>query len=73
MANLATHFPQCQTYTDFEYGPKRFLLSPKDVRLIDSVYRNRDFEMARKGVKPLVKWWEDGGETLEKVAMGIEV
>lgn len=73
MDNVTSHYPNCKTYTDFEYGPKRFLVSPKDVRLIDSVYRNRDFEMARKGVKPLVKWWNEGDETLEKVAMGGEV
>ncbi|KAF2166882.1 hypothetical protein M409DRAFT_66427 [Zasmidium cellare ATCC 36951] len=72
-SNVLKHFPACKSYKDFENGPKRFLLSPKDVRLIDSVYRNRDFEMARKGVKRFEKWWGEGDETLREVAEGVGV
>ena len=57
-------------YLHFENEYKRFLISPKDVRLIDSVYRNRDAAAARRGLKKLEKWWEDGDETLQKVQDG---
>ena len=57
-------------YLHFENEHKRFLISPKDVRLIDSVYRNRDAAAARRGSKKLEKWWEDGDETLSKVQDG---
>lgn len=55
-------------YETFESEVKRFLLSPEDVRLIDSVYRNRDAGMARRGVKVLNKWWDDGDDTLARVS-----
>ncbi len=55
-------------YERFEAEYKRFLISPKDVRLIDSVYRNRDAGAARRGEKKLDKWWGKGDETLAKVA-----
>lgn len=58
-------------YVNFESDVKRFLLSPGDVRLIDSVYRNRDAGMARRGLKTLDKWWEDGDDTLARVSQGI--
>jgi hypothetical protein len=57
-------------YQEFENEHKRFLISPKDVRLIDSVYRNRDAGAARRGLKKLDKWWGEGDETLSKVADG---
>lgn len=57
-------------YGAFENEHKRFLVSPRDVRLIDSVYRNRDAAEARRGLKRLVKWWEEGDETLERVRDG---
>lgn len=58
VSNVST---QCSglSYTDFENGPKRYLLSPPDIRLIDSVYRTRDFDLARRGIKPLVKSWDE--------------
>lgn len=57
-------------YLHFENEHKRFLISPKDVRYIDSVYRNRDAAAARRGLKKLEKWWEDGDETLKQVQDG---
>lgn len=57
-------------YTEFEVGEKRFLINPRDVRLIDSVYRNRDANAAKRGVKKLDKWWDEGDETLAKVYDG---
>ncbi|KAK5163719.1 uncharacterized protein LTR77_010392 [Saxophila tyrrhenica] len=57
-------------YEAFENGFKRFLISPKDVRLIDSVYRNRDAGAARRGEKRLEKWWGEGDETLRMVQEG---
>lgn len=46
---------------------KRWLVSPKDVRLIDSVYRNRDAGLARRGILQFKKKWEDGMETVDNV------
>lgn len=57
-------------YVRFENEQKRFLLSPADVRLIDSVYRNRDAGAARRGLKKLEKWWGVGDETLHRVQDG---
>lgn len=51
----------------FEAEERRWLISPKDVRLIDSGYRNRDTGLARRGQLILNKVWEDGFETLRKV------
>lgn len=57
-------------YNEFESGEKRFLINPRDVRLIDSVYRNRDANAARRGLKHLDKWWNDDDETLARVQDG---
>ena len=54
-------------YAQFEASEKRWLISPKDVRLIDSGYRNRDSGLARRGKLILKKRWEDGDETVERV------
>ena len=51
----------------FEAQEKRWLVSPKDVRHIDSMYRNRDTGLALRGVKPLIKRWDDGSETVKQV------
>lgn len=53
--------------TKFEADEKRWLISPKDVRLIDSAYRNRDAGLARRGLLRLKKQWEDDGETVKNV------
>lgn len=58
-------------YEEFSTGHKRFLISPQDVRLIDSVYRNRDAGKARRGLMKLDKWWADGDETLKMVQEGL--
>ena len=57
-------------YVHFENEHKRFLISPKDVRFIDSVYRNRDAAAARRGLKRLDKWWDEDDETLQRVQDG---
>ena len=57
-------------YLHFESEHKRFLTSPKDVRFIDSVYRNRDAAAARRGLKKLEKWWDEDDETLQQVQDG---
>lgn len=54
-------------YEEFEAEHKRFLMSPRDVRLIDSVYRNREAGQARRGLTTLNKVWADGDETLRMV------
>jgi hypothetical protein len=54
-------------YEAFHSSEKRFLMSPRDVRLIDSVYRNRDAGKARRGLMRLDKVWAEGDETLEGV------
>ncbi|KAL8913516.1 MAG: hypothetical protein Q9171_001704 [Xanthocarpia ochracea] len=59
----ATYGPNT-TYGDFEEGEQRWLISPKDVRFIDSGYRNRDMGLARRGLKILNKHWEDADELL---------
>lgn len=55
-------------YEEFSAEHKRFLTSPQDVRLIDSVYRNREAAKARRGLAKLDKWWAEGDETLRMVA-----
>lgn len=53
-------------YDEFLADHKRWLLNDKTaVRQIDSVYRNRDAGMARRGLKTLDKWWGEGDETLQ--------
>ena len=54
-------------YEEFEAEEKRFLMSPRDVRLIDSVYRNREAGVAKRGKERLRKVWEEGDETLRMV------
>jgi len=56
---------------DFYADGKRFLISPEDVRYIDSVYRNRDAGLARRGLKKLDKWWKEGDDTLDLVQNAI--
>ena len=51
----------------FDAEEKRWLISPKDVRLIDSAYRNRDAQLARRGQLVLEKVWQDGMETVDGV------
>ena len=51
----------------FDAEERRWLISPKDVRLIDSSYRNRDAGLARRGQLVLKKVWQDGMETVNDV------
>ena len=56
------------TYEEFNVKEKRKLLTPEEsVRKIDSVYRNRDADMAKRGLKFLKKTWMEGDGTLEVV------
>ena len=65
--NVALDFNgmNCET---FENEELRWLTSPKDVRLIDSVYRNRDAGQARRGLMTLSKWWPNDSQTLKEVS-----
>ncbi|KAM0717740.1 hypothetical protein Q7P37_007592 [Cladosporium fusiforme] len=54
-------------YGEFNDCHKRFLISPQDVRFIDSMYRNRDAGKARRGLIKLDKVWADVNETLKEV------
>ena len=56
-ANVARRFDG-MSYNRFQAEEKRWLMSPEDVRKIDSVYRNRDAGDARRGLKVLDKWWD---------------
>ena len=51
----------------FDAGERCWLISPKDVRLIDSAYRNRDRGLARRGQLVLKKVWQNGMETVNDV------
>ncbi|KAL3952105.1 hypothetical protein ACCO45_013822 [Purpureocillium lilacinum] len=72
-ANVAARFADAHTdagmtYLRFLAEEKRWLVSDReDVRKIDSVYRNRDAGMARRGLVTLVKQWEEGDDTLQRV------
>ncbi|KAJ4368472.1 hypothetical protein N0V83_006829 [Neocucurbitaria cava] len=66
--NVQATYGADSTYDDFVNQHKRWLVNDKtDVRKIDSVYRNRDAGLARKGMKKLDKWWGEGDETLKDV------
>ncbi|KAG8531892.1 uncharacterized protein KY384_003528 [Bacidia gigantensis] len=65
--NVRTEHGDGMTYQEFEAGEKRWLVSPRDVRLIDSGYRNHDAGLARRGKMVLKKDWEDDGETIRRV------
>lgn len=52
---------------EFDAEEKRWLISPVDVRLIDSAYRNRDAGLARRGQLVLKKEWQDDMETVNGV------
>ncbi|KAJ4301389.1 hypothetical protein N0V90_003481 [Kalmusia sp. IMI 367209] len=60
------------SYEDFFTDHKRWLVNDKtDTRKIDSVYRNRDAGLARRGLVKLNKWWEEGDATLDGIMKGI--
>ena len=51
----------------FDAEEKRWSISSKDVRLIDSACRNRDAGLARRGPLRTKKGWQDGIETVNSV------
>jgi len=56
------------SYDQFLMDQKRWVVNDEtDVRKIDSVYRNRDAGMARRGLKRLDKWWAEDDDTLSEV------
>ncbi|CAO2655066.1 Nn.00g117990.m01.CDS01 [Neocucurbitaria sp. VM-36] len=68
LTNVQTTYGADTTYSNFMNEHKRWLVNDQtDVRKIDSVYRNRDAGLARKGLKKLEKWWDEGDETLQDV------
>ncbi|KAI9147707.1 Protein NLRC3 [Paramyrothecium foliicola] len=64
----ARHGPS-MTYARFVEDEKRWLVNDREVRNIDSVYRNRDAGQARRGLMTLVKDWDDDDDTLQQVRM----
>lgn len=66
-ANVKKTLGEDVSYADFMAEEKRWLVSDKVVRKIDSVYRNRDAGLARRRLLTLVKDWEEGDETLQRV------
>jgi len=65
--NVVAHYGDI-TYEEFLEGPLRFVRNTEDVRYIDSVYRTRDMEKARRGLMVLKKWWDPEDRTLAEVA-----
>ncbi|KAJ7589596.1 hypothetical protein C8J56DRAFT_939043 [Mycena floridula] len=66
--NIKTFYGEEMTFEQFNDGPIRFLRNTTDVRFIDSVYRNRDAQKARRRLMTLEKWWNEDDETLKAVA-----
>lgn len=65
--NIEEFYPD-MSLENFHNDELRWLKGPKeDLRKIDSVYRNRDAGLARRGLKILEKWWSDGDDTLDEV------
>ncbi|KAL8669111.1 MAG: hypothetical protein Q9168_006283 [Polycauliona sp. 1 TL-2023] len=60
--NVKAMYGQDTSYEDFEASEQRWLISPRDVRFIDSGYRNRDAGLARRGLMVLNKHWEEPAE-----------
>ncbi|KAF2473616.1 RNI-like protein [Lindgomyces ingoldianus] len=59
------------SYAKFMEDGKRWLVNDMaDVRKIDSVYRNRDAGMARRGLMKLEKWWDEDDQTLDEIMKG---
>ncbi|KAK6498840.1 hypothetical protein TWF481_011412 [Arthrobotrys musiformis] len=68
-ANVRSEWPGLG-YEEWIATEKRWLVNDQeDVRAIDSVYRNRDAGMARRGQMILKKWWtEDNKDVLQKAS-----
>jgi hypothetical protein len=66
--NVKRVYGKEMSYDEFHASEKRWLINDKtDVRKIDSVYRNRDAGLARRGLMKLDKWWDEDDETLKEV------
>ena len=57
------------SYDEFNADRLRWLVSPEDVRFIDSLYRNRDAGLARRHLKVLKKNWDEDDETMKDVML----
>jgi hypothetical protein len=68
-AHIRERYGAETTYTRFLEEERRWLTNDRDVRKIDSVYRNRDAGRARRGLMTLVKDWDEDDDTLEQVRM----
>ncbi|KAH6606063.1 hypothetical protein Trco_005216 [Trichoderma cornu-damae] len=66
-ANVKRVFGDGMAYADFMAEEKRWLINDRVVRKIDSVYRNRDAGLARRRLLTLVKDWDEGDDTLQRV------
>ena len=66
--NIKNLHGEDMSYEIWQADEKRWLINDKtDVRKIDSVYRNRDAGLARRGLMKLDKWWDENDETLKNV------
>ena len=66
--NIQAEYGPWTTWQRFMEEELRFLISPREVRNINSVGRNRDAQMAKQKEIVLNKHWEEGDETLLRVA-----
>jgi hypothetical protein len=67
-SNIKKLYGEDMSYDNWMVDMKRWVVNDKtDVRKIDSVYRNRDAGLARRGLKKLDKWWDANDETLKEV------
>ena len=71
--NVQKCYGKEMTYENFLKGEVRWLWSPKDVRFIDSAYRNRDMGLARRGLKVLEKNRDGWEGEVQKMLEGEEV
>ncbi|KAG0268625.1 hypothetical protein DFQ27_006263 [Actinomortierella ambigua] len=67
--NVWARYGMDMSYEKFLAEEKRWLVNDRDVRKIDSVYRNRDAGLARRRLMMLVKDWDEGDDTLERVML----
>jgi len=66
--NVKKLYGEDMSYGQWLSDERRWIVNDKtDVRKIDSVYRNRDAGLARRGLKKLDKWWNEDDETLKEV------
>jgi Ran GTPase-activating protein (RanGAP) involved in mRNA processing and transport len=72
VANVKKQYGEDMTYDRFVAEEKRWLVSDKtDVRKIDSVYRNYEAALARRGLTTLAKEWPEDDTTLDDVMRSV--